>query len=272
MTALRVFLLCCTLCLSCDAFVVKQGPLVVNRGSFGALKVAVPRSAMALSSVRDRAVTILGTVAVAGKKVFMALPLPLKLIAFILSTLFTLVFLEDTFDGLVKLASLLRGGSKRTEEAPLVQKPYTPTKTSVPVRFLQTGVDNVEYGAEVGARLSQVAEDAAVPISYDCREGKCGTCSVKVGSRWIKTCVSTVPAPVLPGEVMEIIIPKAAIKSSKFFSPRSFLDGVWNNALGIVGFVGKMTAADKQYQARIAREKALAEKVRLAKLAKGGNS
>jgi len=230
-----------------------------------------PSSAAALPSVRDKAVTILGTVAGAAKKTFMVLPLPLKLIAFILTTLFTLVFIEDTYDSLVKLAKMLRGGNKKAEEAPLVQKPYIPTKTSVPVRFLQTGVDNVEYGAEVGARLSQVAEDAAVPISYDCRQGKCGTCSVKVGSKWIKTCVSTVPAPLVPGEVMEIIVPKAAIKSSKFFSPRSFLDGVWNNALGIVGFVGKMTAADKQYQGRIAREQALAEKVRLAKLAKGNS-
>lgn len=38
-------------------------------------------------------------------------------------------------------------------------------------------------------------------------------------------------------------------------------DGVWNNALGMVGFVGQMKRADDQFQARLARERALAAKV-----------
>lgn len=46
--------------------------------------------------------------------------------------------------------------------------------------------------------------------------------------------------------------------------PPSFFvtsDGVWNNALGMVGFVGQMKRADDQFQARLARERALAAKV-----------
>ena len=195
-----------------------------------------------------------------AKKVFMMLPLPLKLIATILTTLFTLVLVEDVSDWVSATVSKLQGKAPKEEEVKLVQKPFTPTTTSVPIRFLQSDQDPVEYGAEVGAKLSTVAEDAAVTIKYDCRKGQCGTCSVKVGSKWIKTCQSSIPMPLVPGEVYEVIVPKAAVSSSKFFSPRSFLDGVWNNFLGMVGFVGQMRKAEKQYQARLAREKAIADK------------
>jgi len=201
-----------------------------------------------------------------ARKIFFALPLPFKLIATILTTLFTLVLIEDMTDYATSAVAKIRGKGPKEEAVALVRKPFTPTKTSVPIRFLQSGQDPIEYGAEVGAKLSVVAEDAAVAIQYDCRKGQCGTCSIKVGSKWIKTCQTSVPMPVMPGEVFEVIVPQASIKSSKFFSPRSFLDGVWNNLLGMVGFVGQMQKADKQFQARLAREKAIAEKARMKKL------
>ena len=196
-------------------------------------------------------------------KVFRVLPLPLKLIATILTTLSFLVIIEDITDAIMRLRK-----GKVVEAVQLVRKPFIPTKSSVAIRFLQTGIEPVEYGCEVGAKLSIVAEDAAVPIMYDCRKGQCGTCSVKVGSKWIKTCQTSVPMPVKPGDVLEIIVPKATIKSSKFFSPRSFLDGVWNNALGMVGFVGQMRRADDQFQQRLAREKAIAERAKALKSSK----
>lgn len=206
----------------------------------------------------------------ASKGIFRALPLPFKVIATILTTLFTLVLIEDFTDWASSLIEKFRGKSKAEKDVEvLIKKQFTPTKSSVAIRFLQSGKDSVDYGAEVGAKLSQVAADAAVVIKYDCMKGQCGTCSVKVGNKWIKTCQTSIPTPSQPNEVYEVIVPKASIKSSKFFSPRSFLDGVWNNALGMVGFVGQIQKADKQYKARLERERQIAEKVKLAKLAKG---
>ena len=253
---------------------VAEGFMMPRLKSSSAARVTAPLKMLQLGGtpvVLPPVVAKPATAALAlGRRVFLALPFPLKVIATILTTLFTLVLIEDTTDWVTAFVAKLQGKAPKAQVAELVQKPYTPTKTSVPIRFMQSDKEPVEYGAEVGAKLSGVAEDAAVVIQYDCRKGKCGTCSVKVGSRWIKACQASVPAPLTPGEVFEVIVPKAAISSSKFFSPRSFLDGVWNNALGMVGFVAQMRKADQQYQARLAREKAIAEKAKLKRQEKEG--
>lgn len=196
---------------------IKVGGLKTARFHAASSSVASVASVASASSLRMP--VPLAAVVATGTKVFRWLPLPLKVIATILTTLGLLVMVEDFAD----LVARMRKGKAVVEEIKMVRKPFTATKSSVAIRFLQTGMDPVEYGAEVGAKLSLVAEDAAIPIQYDCRKGQCGTCSVKVGSKWIKTCQTAVPMPLIPGEVYEVIVPKAAIKSSKFFSPRSFL-------------------------------------------------
>lgn len=57
----------------------------------------------------------------------------------------------------------------------------------------------------------------------------------------------------------------AAKKSAEFFSPKSFVDGFVNNALGVAGFVQTAAKADDAFEARMAREAALAAKVKAAK-------
>mmetsp|Transcript_63015 Transcript_63015/g.186124 ORF Transcript_63015/g.186124 Transcript_63015/m.186124 type:complete len:140 (-) Transcript_63015:3035-3454(-) len=47
--------------------------------------------------------------------------------------------------------------------------------------------------AVVGQKLSVVAAAARVQIPYNCRNGECGTCTVKVNSRKVKACQATVP-------------------------------------------------------------------------------
>ena len=179
----------------------------------------------------------LAAAAATGATLFRMLPLPFKLIATILTTLGFLVMVEDFAD----MVARLRKGKAVVEEVKMVRKPFIPTKSSVAIRFLQTGMDPIEYGAEVGAKLSLVAEDAAIPIQYDCRKGQCGTCSVKVGSKWIKTCQTAVPMPLLPGEVFEVIVPKASIKSSKFFSPRSFLGACARSCSTLIYFQASLS-------------------------------
>ncbi|KAG8458060.1 hypothetical protein KFE25_012720 [Diacronema lutheri] len=44
-----------------------------------------------------------------------------------------------------------------------------------------------------GTPLSEAAAKARVRVRYDCKEGKCGMCEVKVNGRAMRTCVSKVP-------------------------------------------------------------------------------
>lgn len=47
--------------------------------------------------------------------------------------------------------------------------------------------------AVVGQNLRDVAAAARIPIKYNCKKGECGTCTVTLNGRKIKTCVSIVP-------------------------------------------------------------------------------
>jgi hypothetical protein len=57
-------------------------------------------------------------------------------------------------------------------------------------------------------------------------------------------------------------------KKPAFFSPQSFLDGIVNNGLGVVGFVAEAVNVDDEFKARMEKEKRLAAKVEAAKQAK----
>jgi ferredoxin len=47
--------------------------------------------------------------------------------------------------------------------------------------------------AVVGQNLKDVAASARIPIKYNCKKGECGTCTVDLNGKKIKTCVSIVP-------------------------------------------------------------------------------
>eukprot|EP00307_Rebecca_sp_RCC1486_P012639 CAMPEP_0119414626 /NCGR_PEP_ID=MMETSP1335-20130426/7092_1 /TAXON_ID=259385 /ORGANISM="Chrysoculter rhomboideus, Strain RCC1486" /LENGTH=169 /DNA_ID=CAMNT_0007439511 /DNA_START=30 /DNA_END=539 /DNA_ORIENTATION=+ len=44
-----------------------------------------------------------------------------------------------------------------------------------------------------GQRLSDIARAAGARIQYDCKNGECGTCTVKLNGRNVRTCVTKLP-------------------------------------------------------------------------------
>jgi hypothetical protein len=50
-------------------------------------------------------------------------------------------------------------------------------------------------------------------------------------------------------------------EKAKFFSPQSFLDGVINNGLGVVGFITESAKVDGEFNERMEREKKIQEKI-----------
>lgn len=45
----------------------------------------------------------------------------------------------------------------------------------------------------VDQKISQVCASARVKVPYNCQNGECGTCTVKINGRQAKACVSKVP-------------------------------------------------------------------------------
>jgi len=127
--------------------------------------------------------------------------------------------------------------------------------------------------ANVLDKLSDVAEKAQVTIPYKCRKGECGTCEVRVAGKWIRACQSTVAdvRAISPDQSnLSITVRPATIKKpSKFFSPRSFAEGVYNNGLGVVGFVWRGIREDKKFDERMRKEEELKKKVDDLKIRKG---
>ena len=111
----------------------------------------------------------------------------------------------------------------------------------------------------------QSQEAAKVDIKYDCRKGECGTCQVQVNGKWIKTCQTKVPS--LPKGTNYAVTVKVR-KNAEFFSPKSFVEGFTNNALGVVGLVVEGSKSNNEFQERMERERKLAEKVEAIKRAK----
>lgn len=144
-------------------------------------------------------------------------------------------------------------------------------KDTIAVEFTK-GEQFVTVQAKKGDSLSAVAEAAGVEIKYKCKKGECGTCEVNVGGKWVKACQTSIDALPKGVEALQITvkdIQKAPEKApSKFFSPASFVEGVVNNGLGVVGFVQVALKADDEFNARMKREAELAAKVEAAKKAK----
>ena len=97
-------------------------------------------------------------------------------------------------------------------------------------------------------------------IKYKCKKGECGTCRIMVDGKWIRACQTDVPS--MPkGEAYGVFCRELSTKSKKssgFFSPQSFVDGVVNNGLGVVGFVKEGAQASDEFSVRMDREAKLA--------------
>lgn len=44
-----------------------------------------------------------------------------------------------------------------------------------------------------GSKLSDAAVKAGVRVRYDCKEGKCGICAVRMNGKQVRTCITKVP-------------------------------------------------------------------------------
>jgi len=122
---------------------------------------------------------------------------------------------------------------------------------------------NVMTMARVGQPLSQVAAQADVFIRYKCRKGECKTCVVNIDGKWVSACQTKIP-PQAPGEQLKVRVRKVsqAVKDEEkaaFFTPKSFVDGFVNNALGMFGFATEALAADPDFVHRMEKEKAIEE-------------
>ena len=117
--------------------------------------------------------------------------------------------------------------------------------------------------AAIGSSLSDVAMKANVEIQYKCKKGECGTCEVQIGGKWVKACQTTITS----ADPLSITI-RPAKKKPAFFSPQSLADGFNNNVLGMVGLVTEGIKVEDEYQARMIREKKLADLVAAKKAEK----
>merc|ERR1719453_2305235 len=130
----------------------------------------------------------------------------------------------------------------------------------VPVVFQP---QNIMTMARIGQPLSEVASAADVFIRYKCRKGECKTCVVNIDSKWVSACQTKIP-PVAPGQHFEVRVRPVSDaakqkETAAFFSPKSFVDGFTNNALGIVGFVRDGAEADPEFELRMERERMIDE-------------
>lgn len=72
---------------------------------------------------------------------------------------------------------------------PNLSKPKNQRPKSVEVSFS----NGRTVAAIPGQKLSDVARAAGAKIKYDCKNGECGTCTVKLNGRNVRTCVAKVP-------------------------------------------------------------------------------
>ena len=68
--------------------------------------------------------------------------------------------------------------------------------------------------------------------------------------------------------VKPVIVKDESENKAVFFSPKSFADGFYNNALGVVGFLQVGAKADDEFNLRMKKEAELAAKVEALKAKK----
>jgi succinate dehydrogenase/fumarate reductase-like Fe-S protein len=55
-------------------------------------------------------------------------------------------------------------------------------------------INGKDVKAIVGQKVSVVAAQSRVKISYNCKAGDCGTCNIKMNGRTVKACQQLIPA------------------------------------------------------------------------------
>ena len=82
----------------------------------------------------------------------------------------------------------------------------------------------------------------------------------------VRTCQTQIPAH--SNEDLVVIVKKVKKKPAKFFSPMSFAEGVFNNGLGVVGFIMRGATSGKEFSERMEREKSIEKLVEERKVRK----
>lgn len=122
---------------------------------------------------------------------------------------------------------------------------------------------------DVGAPLSEVASQADQFIRYKCKKGQCGTCEVQINGKWVRTCVATVP---YVEDTLEVTVKGTMVagqgKASKFYSVKSIFMGLYNNILGMVGFVKTSATEGGNFKDRLEGEDDIAKMVAARKAAR----
>jgi len=144
-------------------------------------------------------------------------------------------------------------------------------KGNINVLFKQGNETKTTMALE-GQLLRDVASQAGQFIKYGCGKGECGTCECLVDGKWVRPCVTKVPA-VPQGQEYAIIVKEVKSKaksSGKFYSIRSFFMGFWNNLLGMIGFVKYRSFAKRNRNERkeyedLIRQRTLEKKAARAK-------
>eukprot|EP01039_Chlorochromonas_danica_P007385 gene7385-8168_t len=144
----------------------------------------------------------------------------------------------------------------------LLRRAQAKNPFAVDVEFVQTH-KTVKAEAEVGEKISAVARRSGVEIQYKCGKGECGTCQVRMDGKWVKTCIGTPIISPVTNPVLRIQVPEKGEKArpAKFFTPASFVEGIINNGVGVIGFVKESLKADDAFEKRMERERKLAAKV-----------
>lgn len=55
-------------------------------------------------------------------------------------------------------------------------------------------INGKKVNAIVGQKVSVVAAQSRVKISYNCKAGDCGTCNIKMNGRTVKACQQVIPS------------------------------------------------------------------------------
>jgi len=63
-----------------------------------------------------------------------------------------------------------------------------------PKKNEQVTINGKSVNAVVGQKLKVVASSARVKIPYNCNQGDCGTCVVKMNGRKVKACSTNIPS------------------------------------------------------------------------------
>lgn len=116
-----------------------------------------------------------------------------------------------------------------------------------------------------GSPLRDAASATGTYIKYGCGKGDCGTCESMCNGKWIRPCIALVPSDIADGEeyMVQVKATKAKVVSSgKFYSFRSFIMGFWNNFLGMIAFVFRRKAANKNWKDRLDFEDLVAQRAR----------